>query len=135
MKRRVDTYLAAHPVVASTIVRIGTPIVREQNGAVTMTRGPRINIPPVVAGKTLVELTPEKIEEYANAGWVDLRLSNFEKWRSRLAGAKPGDIEKFGSAAFDATRYPGERFEPGDFVGWLFVNEADEQGMLGRRLY
>jgi hypothetical protein len=134
MQRRVDAYLAANPIVTSTIVRIGTPILREQEGKLTMTRGPRINIPPVVAGKTRIELTAGKIDEYASSGWVDLRLSNFEKWRTRLAGAKPGNIEKFGSAAFDATRYPGDRFEPGDFVGWLFVNEADEQGMLGRRL-
>ena len=59
----------------------------------------------------------------------------FEKWRKRLEIARPGDIEKFGSAAFDLTQYPGERFEPGDFVGWLFVNEADEQGSFGRRLF
>jgi hypothetical protein len=134
MQRRVEAYLAAHPIVASTIVRIGTPILREAGGVVKMTRGPRINIPPVVGGKTTVELTPEKIEEYASSGWVDLRLSNFEKWSARLAGAKRGDIAKFGSAAFDATRYPGDRFEPGDFVGWLFVNEPDEQGGLGRRV-
>ena len=25
--------------------------------------------------------------------------------------------------------------EPGDFVGWLFVNEPDELGMIGGRLY
>lgn len=135
MQRRVESYLAERPVVTSTIVRIGTPILREREGKLAVTRGPRINIPPVVAGKTVVDVSPDSVEGYADAGWVDLRLSNFEKWRERLAGAKPGDIEKFGSAAFDATRYPGERFEPGDFVGWLFVNEADEHGMLGRRLY
>jgi hypothetical protein len=135
MQRFVDRYLAENPAVTSTIVRIGTPILRERDGRLTLTRGPRISIPPVVGGQSLVGLDDARIDQYAASGWVDLRLSNFVKWRERLERAKPGDIEKFGSAAFDLTRYPGERFEPGDFVGWLFVNEADEQGNFGRRLF
>jgi len=135
MQRFVDRYLAENPAVTSTIVRIGTPILRERDGRLTLTRGPRISIPPVVGGQSLVGLDDARIDQYAASGWVDLRLSNFVKWRERLERAKPGDIEKFGSAAFDLTRYPGERFEPGDFVGWLFVNEADEQGSFGRRLF
>jgi hypothetical protein len=135
MQRFVDRYLAENPAVTSTIVRIGTPILRERDGRLTLTRGPRISIPPVVGGQSLVGLDDARIDQYAASGWVDLRLSNFEKWRERLERAKPGDIERFGSAAFDLTQYPGERFEPGDFVGWLFVNEADEQGNFGRRLF
>jgi hypothetical protein len=135
MQQRVENYLAVNPAVASTIVRVGTPILRERDGKLTLTRGPRISIPPVVAGHSVVDLNDERIEQYAASGWVDLRLSNFERWRQRLTNAKPGDIERFGSAAFDATRYPGESFEPGDFVGWLFVNEADEHGIFGRRLF
>jgi hypothetical protein len=135
MQRRVEDYLAANPAVTSTIVRVGTPILRERDGRLTITRGPRISIPPVVAGRSVAELNAERIEQYAASGWVDLRLSNFERWQQRLTNAKPGDIERFGSAAFDATRYPGETFEPGDFVGWLFVNEADEQKIYGRRLF
>jgi hypothetical protein len=135
MQRRVEDYLAANPAVASTIVRVGTPILREVSGRLMLTRGPRISIPAVVAGRSIVDLNDERIEQYAASGWVDLRLSNFERWQQRLTNAKPGDIERFGSAAFDATRYPGETFEPGDFVGWLFVNEADEHKIYGRRLF
>lgn len=135
MQRRVEDYLAANPAVASTIVRVGTPLLRERNGQRVITRGPRISIPAVVAGRSLVDLDDDRIEQYAASGWVDLRLSNFERWQRRLTNAKPGDIERFGSAAFDAKRYPGETFEPGDFVGWLFVNEADEQKIFGRRLF
>jgi hypothetical protein len=135
MQRRVEDYLAANPAVASTIVRVGTPILRERDGRLTITRAPRISIPAVVAGRSLVDLDGDRIEQYAASGWVDLRLSNFERWQQRLTNAKPGDIERFGSAAFDATRYPGETFEPGDFVGWLFVNEADEHAIYGRRLF
>jgi len=135
MQRRVERYLTDNPAVASTIVRVGTPILRERAGRPTLMRGPRISIPALAAGHSVVELNAERIEQYAASGWVDLRLSNFERWRVRLNCAKPGDIERFGSAAFDAKRYPGDSFEPGDFVGWLFVNEADEQGIFGRRLF
>jgi hypothetical protein len=135
MQGRVERYLSDNPAVASTIVRVGTPILRERAAGLTLTRGPRISIPPVVGGHNAVDLNAERIEQYAASGWVDLRLSNFERWRARLTHAKPGDIERFGSAAFDATRYPGDSFEPGDFVGWLFVNEADEHGVFGRRLF
>jgi len=135
MQQRVEQYLVQYPAVASTIVRVGTPILRERDGGLTLTRGPRISIPAVATGHSLVDLNPQRIDQYAASGWVDLRLSNFERWRQRLTNAKPGDIERFGSAAFDATRYPGESFEPGDFVGWLFVNETDEQGIYGRRLF
>ena len=135
MQRRVDDYLAANPAVTSTIVRVGTPILRERDGRRTITRGPRISIPAVVAGHSVVDLNDDRIEQYAASGWVDLRLSNFERWQRRLTNAKPGDIERYGSAAFDAKRYPGETFEPGDFVGWLFVNEADEHKIYGRRLF
>jgi len=134
MQRRVEDYLAANPAVASTIVRVGTPILRERDGRLTITRGPRISIPAVVAGHSLVDLNDERIEQYAASGWVDLRLSNFERWQRRLTNATPGDIERYGSAALDAMHYFGESFEPGDFVGWLFVNEGDEQGIFGRRL-
>jgi hypothetical protein len=135
MHRRVEEYLASHPVVTSTIVRIGTPILRERDGKLMLTRGPRISIPPVGAGQPLVAIDSKRIDEYATSGWVDLRVANFERWRNRLAAVKQRDIEHYGSAALDVKGYPGERFAPGDFVGWLFTNEEDEQRMIGRRLF
>jgi hypothetical protein len=134
MQRRVSEYLDANPVVAGTIVRIGTPILRERDAKLTLTRGPRISIPPVTAGHTVAALTPADVERYAKAGWVDLRLANFEAWQRRLARIKQRDVERYGSAALDVRGYPGAEFVPGDIVGWIFTNEEDEQGMIGRRL-
>ena len=134
MKRRVEAYLEANPVVTSTIVRIGTPILRERDGKLTVMRGPRISIPPVTAGHTVVDLTSWAIDRYAKTGWVDLRLENFERWRDRLGGISRRDVERYGSAALDVKGYPGEEFIPGDIVGWIFTNEEDEQGMIGRRV-
>ena len=89
------------------------------------------------SGLTGNPLEAQSIEKYARTGWVDLRLGNFEVWRERLARASElrPDIVAQGSAAFDVTKYSGDRFVPGDFVGWLLTTEVDEQGMVGRRLF
>src|SRR5207244_5101830 len=71
LKRRVEAYLDGHTVVTSTIVRIGTPILRERDGRLTLTRGPRISIPPVTAGHTVVELTSAAVDRHAKTGSVD----------------------------------------------------------------
>jgi hypothetical protein len=134
MQRKVSDYLAAHPRVESVIVTTGVPILRESNGAMTMTRGPRLNIPvpnPDGSGNAV------DVERFAFHGWVDLRLANFEVWRERLrsmAGLIP-DFAGAGSAAFERSKYMAQEFEPGDAVGWLLTNEIDDMGMVGRRLF
>jgi hypothetical protein len=138
MQQRIEELLLSRPLVAASIVRIGIPILHERrdpNGIeLTLTRGPRITIPPSTAGRSVAKLTPETIDRWAQQGWVDLRLANFERWRARLGGIERPDVETYGSAALDVKSYPGEKFVPGDIVGWIFTNEQD-QGMVGRRLF
>lgn len=134
MKERVDSWLASNPRVVSLITTIGIPLLRSGD---TLTRGPRINIPPAPPDGAPVPLGRDAVEKYARNGWVDLRLANFETWRERLrklSTSRP-DIAAEGSAAFELTSYPGETFSPGDVVGWLLTTEADEQGMAGHRLF
>ena len=136
-QRRVEEYLAKNPRICSLIVTIGIPILRVRNGAMQLTRGPRINIPPAPADGGPSALTRDAIEKYARNGWVDLRVENFVAWRERferLEKSRP-DIVKSGSAAYDLTKYSGTSFEPGEVVGWLLTNEVDEQGMPGHRLF
>lgn len=134
MQQRIEQLLAEKPLIAASIVRIGMPILHERDGKLVMTRGPRISIPPSTAGRSVVALTPEAIDRYAAQGWVDLRLANFQRWRTRLSAIERPDVETYGSAALDVKGYPGEKFVPGDIVGWIFTNEED-QGMVGRRLF
>ena len=137
MQRRVEAHLASNPRIVSLIVTIGIPMLRVRNGVPHLTRGPRINLPPASADGAPSPLAPEAIEKYAQTGWVDLRLDNFVVWRGRLerlAKSRP-DIVTQGSAAFDLTKYSRTSFEPGEVVGWLLTNEADEQGMVGHRLF
>jgi hypothetical protein len=135
MQERVEAYLAANPRMVSQIITIGIPMLRERDGKLVLTRGPRISIPPAGPEGSLVPLTREAIERHALNGWVDLRLANFERWRQRLGAIASPDMAAKGSAALDVHTYAGERFVPGDIVGWVLTNEPDEQGMVGRRLY
>lgn len=135
MQRKVEAYLDANPLIVSEIVTIGVPMLRERGGKLVLTRGPRVSIPPPPPDGTVVPLDAESIEHYATTGWVDLRTTNFERWRERLCGITTPDIEQYGSAALDVRGFPARRFVPGDIVGWLFTNEADETGMVGRRLF
>ncbi|HEX7152411.1 MAG TPA: hypothetical protein VF618_13065 [Thermoanaerobaculia bacterium] len=130
---RVESYLARNPRVASTIITIGIPMLREADGKLTLTRGPRVNIPPLPH----VPLDADTVDKYARTGWVDLRRENFEVWVKRIAAVAKSrpDIATHGSAAFDLTKYPSDKFVPGDVVGWLFTTEIDEQGMVGHRLF
>ena len=133
MKSRVDAWLAANPRVVSLITTIGIPLLRSDE---TLTRGPRINIPPAPPDGAPVPLGRDAVEKYAQNGWVDLRLANFETWRERLrklCTSRP-DIVASGSAAFELASYSGDAFSPGEVVGWLLTNEIDEQGMVGHRI-
>lgn len=135
LQKRVEAYVAANPRIVSQITTIGIPILREQDGKFVLTRGPRISIPAAGPQGTIVPLDCKTIEKYAETGWVDLRVKNFAHWNKRLQAITSPDMVKAGSAAFDVTTYPAQRFVPGDIVGWLLTNEPDDQGTVGRRLY
>ena len=137
LQQRVEKYLAANPRIVSLIVTVGIPLLRAGGTKLRLTRGARINIPPAPPDGAAVPIDKDSVERYARTGWVDLRLANFEVWAERLlrlARSRP-DIVSQGSAAFDLTKYSGERFVPGDVVGWLLTNEVDEQGVVGHRLF
>ena len=137
MQRRVEMYLDRNARIVSLIVTVGIPLLRASGRKMRLTRGPRINIPPAPPDGAAAPLDREAVERYARTGWVDLRLENFQVWSERikrLACSRP-DIVSQGSAAFDLTKYSGERFVPGDVVGWLLTNEVDEQGTVGHRLF
>ena len=143
MQTRVETYLHKNPRIVSLIVTVGIPLLRAIRGprpearGLGLTRGPRINIPPAPPDGAAVPIDDDAVERYARTGWVDLRLQNFKVWSERirrLACSRP-DIVLQGSAAFDLSKYSGDRFVPGDVVGWLLTNEPDEQEMVGHRLF
>jgi hypothetical protein len=61
------------------ILSIGIPIWLPEGGIL---RGPEMKIPPYKE-EARVALDAESVERWAEAGWVDLRPANMERWRNR----------------------------------------------------
>jgi hypothetical protein len=102
----------------SRILTIGLPILLPDGES--LLRGPEVRIRPV-AGQSPME------PKLADAGWVDLRASNWRKWKERAGhmlrelDARPGPEQ--GSRA-DAE--PGDRgvtIRPGRMASWVFRHE------------
>jgi hypothetical protein len=102
----------------SRILTIGLPILLPDGES--LLRGPEVRIRPA-AGQSPTE------PKLADAGWVDLRASNWRKWKERAEhmlqelDARPGPEQ--GSRA-DAE--PGDRgviIRPGRMASWVFRHE------------
>ena len=122
-----------------TMLTIGIPVLLEEGGQLRLARGHRVKSPPH-QGHDEVLLDPEKMEQWASAGWVDLRPSSMELWCQRLKGLLE---EVDGIPTSDtSSRYvrdrrfwsglrPGEgQMSPGEIVAWIFLHE--EKGERGR---
>jgi hypothetical protein len=106
------------------IVSIGIPILFPDG---RLLRGPECKIPP--ADGSSCTITPESIEAWARAGWVDLREANAALWRRRFTliqaemDAIPG-----GDTSSRFLRDPqfwgaSGLIQPGKVVGWVFATE------------
>jgi hypothetical protein len=103
---------------------IGIPILFADGK--TLIRGPRINVPEMKGHQTKVTWdTPEKIEKWAQKGWIDLRSPNMKHWLDRVQKMVAARIElrDLGSAAASTNSYLPTSFEIGEVVAWIFNNE------------
>lgn len=94
-------------------------------------RGNDVKIPPFRGDKEL-PLTPENVEQWAEEGWVDLRVDNMKNWQQRFerivsaTNALPADDT---SSRFIFTRQYWNEFasiDPGKIAAWIF--DVEEQG-------
>lgn len=119
-----------------TMLTLGIPVLSRENGALRLARGHRIKSPPF-RGQAEVSLDDERLEEWAWAGWVDLRVENMERWKARVAKL----LEDVQSIPLQETssRYVRDRYfwfdgegeiAPGEMVAWLFITE--DRGERGR---
>jgi NAD(P)-dependent dehydrogenase (short-subunit alcohol dehydrogenase family) len=107
------------------IVSIGIPILLPDG---RLRRGPECKIPTETDGATL-EITPERIDAWAFAGWVDLRETNMALWKERFdrIEAEVGAIPP----ADTSSRFLRDRqfwsaeglIQPGKVVGFIFATE------------
>jgi hypothetical protein len=89
-------------------------------------------VPVTQPGEDEHEVTPERLEAWAWAGWVDLRESNLALWRERFQRIA-ADMEAI-PPADTSSRFLRDRqfwgpeglIQPGKVVGWIFGIE--EQG-------
>lgn len=116
--------------IRSSVLSIGIPILLKDGRK--LLRGPQIKI-PAYRGATQYEVTPEKIDEWANDGWVDLREKNMQAWKNRIElifqeiESIPADDT---SSQYDRDRsywLEDDELNIGKVVGWIFTKE--EQGL------
>ena len=136
MASRLRGRIEGDAELTKKIVSIGIPILIEDGDDLRMLRGREVAIPK----KGQVDLDSDKgVATWAEAGWVDLRVSNMEKWTQRMR-ALLREIELI-PASDTSSRYIRDRefwggasgpapIDPGEVVGWLFNTE--DQGERGR---
>ncbi|HEY3999946.1 MAG TPA: short-chain dehydrogenase [Candidatus Xenobia bacterium] len=139
MVERLEAYVTQHPEARTPILSIGIPILLSDGKR--LLRGRRVKTPAAKGGLKEVSLeNPERLETWIHEGWVDLRLTNMEKWRDRMRLI----MEEARSIAESETssRYirnqawwsgaDGKPWTilPGEIAGWIL--NIEEQGMRGR---
>ncbi len=116
---------------ASEIISIGIPILLQDR---RMVRGAHALVPSAAVDE---EVTDDKLEEWVEGGWVDLRQSNCAKWKSRMetifaqieAIPENDSSSRFmRNSAFWST---GGDIQPGKLVSWILTEE--EQGSRMKR--
>jgi hypothetical protein len=110
----------------SEILSIGIPILMPDG---RLLRGPECKIPAASTPGETFAISPERVEEWARDGWVDLREPNMARWRERFLSIEaevqaipPGES----SSRFLRDRQfwsPDGAIQPGKVVGWVFATE------------
>ena len=122
--------IKTNPELRAQIISIGIPILLPDGRS--MLRGDEIKIPPF-RGENELKITKASLDLWANDGWVDLRVSNMEKWRRRCADLFR-DVNNIPEDSTGSrylrnidywTNFP--EIDPGKMVGWIF--SIEERGM------
>ena len=88
------------------------------------------------------DVTPAAINRWAETEWIDLRVGNMARWRTRMvnilseAGSMPApdfdSSSRWGRSMADpATWQLQPKMNIGEVVGWIFTNEEQGQRMKG----
>lgn len=132
ISRRILTLVQENKDLRAHIISIGIPILLPDGK--TLLRGPEIKIPPF-RGINELEISPKQIDLWAHDGWVDLRVSNMEQWKSRFRKIMH-DVDRIPeretSSQFLRTREYWKNFteiDPGKIVSWIFTVEEHGKRM------
>ncbi|MBS2038745.1 polysaccharide biosynthesis protein [bacterium] len=131
--------LELNPDLLATPVSIGIPVLFEKDGKAQLLRGRQVKTPPP-SGNNEVHLDSHSLEEWARAGWIDLRPANLELWQQRVRALVADSLSI--PAADTSSRYVRDRefwrgdsdgsfsIQPGEIAAWIFINE--DKGERGR---
>lgn len=117
----LDQLVRENHRLANEIVSIGIPILMADG---QLLRGPHVIVPEDAVDE---ELTPEKLEKWAERGWVDLRPANCQRWveRFQTIHEEVSSIpERDSSSRYLRNRnFWQENIQPGKLVGWILSEE------------
>jgi hypothetical protein len=132
MVEKAEALIKQSAELRSQIISIGIPILLADGK--TLLRGKEIKIPPY-RGENELPITEKGLKAWVHDGWVDLRIENMERWKSRfVAIVKDADetVNKDASSRHFRTRLYWENFEdidPGKIAGWIFSEEEKGKRM------
>jgi len=130
LSEKIYLLLKGDHKLRSEIISIGIPILYPDGKS--LLRGNIMKIPPY-RGEDELEITPDNINLWAMDGWLDLRVSNIEKWQKRLADlmdeAESISIEDTSSMHIRNKEYWNNfgSIDIGKVVSWIFTHE--ERGL------
>ena len=116
----------------SEIISIGIPILMADGKS--LLRGNTMKIPPF-RGENKLKITDDKIDLWANDGWVDLRIENMEMWKNRIQAiideANNIGPEDTSSLHVRTKKYWNnfKRIDIGKVVSWIFIHEEKGKRM------
>jgi NAD(P)-dependent dehydrogenase (short-subunit alcohol dehydrogenase family) len=126
MARRTGAAIEKDAALRREVVSIGIPVLLPDG---RLLRGPECKIPPVTREDEAFEVTPERLEAWAAAGWVDLREANMARWRERFRSIR-AEVDSIptretSSRFLRDRQFWGEEetIQPGKVVGWIFAIE------------
>ncbi len=127
----LDALVRENPRVVDEVAAIGIPILRSDG---KLLRGPKVIVP---SGCEARPTTPELIDQWCEAGWVDLRPDNCRRWveRVRAIHAETQNIPENDTSSryLRDARFWKENspLQPGKIVGWIL--SVEEQGARIKR--
>lgn len=129
---RVSALVQGEPVLRASMLSIGIPILLPDG---RILRGPEMKTPPYKE-EARAELEPAAIERWAEAGWVDLRPENMERWKVRarqiVSRVERHPADDTSSALFEDREYwrVDSDVPVGRVAAWILG--VEERGQRGK---
>lgn len=132
LSENMTEYLMQDDALRSQIVSIGIPILLPDGKR--LLRANEVKI-PAFRGVNELAITPASIEEWAQAGWIDLRPANMDQWKLRLIEIMK-EVELYTAGDTSSRNFRTMEYwsgfndiDAGKIVGWIFTEEEKGKRM------